>query len=157
MSRRRAVSTLTNRSSTQTVFLVLSLPPSCFQKCGGLLLAKSPVQTKVSITAFSCFRSPDCSSAAPLGNRRRFGPAPVEETAPPQLAQPSPSAYPRPPPQNDRESSRQDRGDTPPANSAGKLIIFHEDSPWAPLPLPVVLQIVHNHDTSRVHCSHYSH
>ncbi|KAA1467332.1 hypothetical protein DENSPDRAFT_236856 [Dentipellis sp. KUC8613] len=32
----------------------------------------------------------------PLGNRRRFGPAPVEETAPPQLAQPSPSAYPRP-------------------------------------------------------------
>ncbi len=30
------------------------------------------------------------------GNRRRFGPAPVEETAPPQLAQPSPSAYPRP-------------------------------------------------------------
>ncbi|KAI0050444.1 hypothetical protein FA95DRAFT_1555561 [Auriscalpium vulgare] len=32
----------------------------------------------------------------PLGNRRRFGPAPVEEVAPPQLAQPSPSAYPRP-------------------------------------------------------------
>lgn len=30
------------------------------------------------------------------GNRRRFGPAPVEESAPPQLAQPSPSAYPRP-------------------------------------------------------------
>lgn len=30
----------------------------------------------------------------PLGNRRRFGPAPVE-TAPPQLAQPSPSAFPR--------------------------------------------------------------
>ncbi|KAG6850689.1 hypothetical protein H0H93_009847 [Arthromyces matolae] len=32
----------------------------------------------------------------PLGQRRRFGPAPAEETAPPQLAQPSPSAYPRP-------------------------------------------------------------
>ncbi|KAH9958602.1 hypothetical protein BC827DRAFT_1135905 [Russula dissimulans] len=30
------------------------------------------------------------------GNRRRFGPAPIEESAPPQLAQPSPSAYPRP-------------------------------------------------------------
>ncbi|KAE9395006.1 hypothetical protein BT96DRAFT_886007 [Gymnopus androsaceus JB14] len=33
----------------------------------------------------------------PLGNRRRFGPAPSEESAaPPQLAQPSPSAYPKP-------------------------------------------------------------
>lgn len=35
-------------------------------------------------------------SVVPLGNRRRFGPPPAEETAPPQLAQPSPSAYPRP-------------------------------------------------------------
>ncbi|KAJ7056606.1 hypothetical protein C8F01DRAFT_1372599 [Mycena amicta] len=33
----------------------------------------------------------------PLGSRRRFGPAPAEEAAPPQLAQPSPSAYPRQP------------------------------------------------------------
>ncbi|KAI0360044.1 hypothetical protein OH77DRAFT_1394771 [Trametes cingulata] len=49
----------------------------------------------------------------PLGQRRRFGPAPVEDSAPPQLAQPSPSAYPRPQPQNDREGSRSDRGDTP--------------------------------------------
>ncbi|KAI0671521.1 hypothetical protein C8Q78DRAFT_972996 [Trametes maxima] len=49
----------------------------------------------------------------PLGNRRRFGPAPVEDSAPPQLAQPSPSAYPRPQFQNDREGSRSDRGDTP--------------------------------------------
>ncbi|KAJ7593534.1 hypothetical protein C8J56DRAFT_931300 [Mycena floridula] len=32
----------------------------------------------------------------PLGKQRRFGPAPSEEYAPPQLAQPSPSAYPRP-------------------------------------------------------------
>ncbi|KIJ52543.1 hypothetical protein M422DRAFT_118920, partial [Sphaerobolus stellatus SS14] len=30
----------------------------------------------------------------PLGTRRRFGPAPVENT-PVQLAQPSPSAFPR--------------------------------------------------------------
>ncbi|KAF8529825.1 hypothetical protein JB92DRAFT_3081243 [Gautieria morchelliformis] len=37
----------------------------------------------------------------PLGNRRRFGPAPVE-MAPPQLAQPSPSAFPRLP---DQETS----------------------------------------------------
>lgn len=32
--------------------------------------------------------------AAPLLNRRRFGPVPVEESAPPQLAQASPSAFP---------------------------------------------------------------
>ncbi|KAF8992292.1 hypothetical protein BDQ17DRAFT_1392872 [Cyathus striatus] len=31
----------------------------------------------------------------PLGTRRRFGPAPAEETAPPQLAKPSPSVYPK--------------------------------------------------------------
>lgn len=31
----------------------------------------------------------------PLGTRRRFGPAPVENQAPVQLAQPSPSAFPR--------------------------------------------------------------
>ncbi|KZT73087.1 hypothetical protein DAEQUDRAFT_506450 [Daedalea quercina L-15889] len=49
----------------------------------------------------------------PLGNRRRFGPAPAEETAPPQLAQPSPSAYPRPHAQNDRDGSRSERGETP--------------------------------------------
>ncbi|GBE88265.1 hypothetical protein BKA93DRAFT_751187 [Sparassis latifolia] len=53
------------------------------------------------------------TNETPLGNRRRFGPAPVEETAPPQLAQPSPSAYPRPTPQNDRDSSRHDRGESP--------------------------------------------
>ncbi|KAH7884673.1 hypothetical protein F5I97DRAFT_1891108 [Phlebopus sp. FC_14] len=47
----------------------------------------------------------------PLGTRRRFGPAPVEETAPPQLAQPSPSAYPR---QALQESdSRRNRAETP--------------------------------------------
>jgi len=41
--------------------------------------------------------SPYIFASVPLGgNRRRFGPAPVEESAPPQLAQPSPSAYPRP-------------------------------------------------------------
>jgi hypothetical protein len=49
----------------------------------------------------------------PLGTRRRFGPAPVEETAPPQLAQPSPSAYPRPP-QIDHESpSKRGREESP--------------------------------------------
>lgn len=39
------------------------------------------------------------SYPVPLGQRRRFGPAPVE-TAPPQLAQPSPSAFPRAPDQD---------------------------------------------------------
>lgn len=31
----------------------------------------------------------------PLGQRRRFGPAPADDAPAPQLAQPSPSAYPR--------------------------------------------------------------
>ncbi|GJE94874.1 Branchpoint-bridging protein [Phanerochaete sordida] len=53
----------------------------------------------------------------PLGNRRRFGPAPVEDHAPPQLAQPSPSAYPRAPP-SDRDGPRQSRDDSPTSNSA---------------------------------------
>ncbi|KAJ3482038.1 hypothetical protein NLI96_g7250 [Meripilus lineatus] len=53
----------------------------------------------------------------PLGNRRRFGPAPVEETAPPQLAQPSPSAYPRPQPQYDREGSRSSHDNSPAPNA----------------------------------------
>lgn len=52
------------------------------------------------------------TNETPLGNRRRFGPAPAEETAPPQLAQPSPSAYPRPPTQIDRDGSRSDREET---------------------------------------------
>ncbi|TRM64844.1 splicing factor SF1 [Schizophyllum amplum] len=43
----------------------------------------------------------------PLGARRRFGPAPAEESAPPQLAQPSPSAYPRP--QSTDDSPRRGR------------------------------------------------
>lgn len=59
--------------------------------------------------------------SAPLGNRRRFGPAPVEDAAPPQLAQPSPSAYPRPPPTNGREDLRSSRDQSPVANSAGKF------------------------------------
>ncbi|KIY51802.1 hypothetical protein FISHEDRAFT_36507 [Fistulina hepatica ATCC 64428] len=45
----------------------------------------------------------------PLGTRRRFGPAPAEEQAPPQLAQPSPSAYPRP----SHDDSRREREEAP--------------------------------------------
>ncbi|KAI0312106.1 hypothetical protein OF83DRAFT_689683 [Amylostereum chailletii] len=51
----------------------------------------------------------------PLGNRRRFGPAPAEETAPPQLAQPSPSAYPRPQQHDDRRGREDSRSHSPPA------------------------------------------
>ncbi|KAF7312120.1 Splicing factor SF1 [Mycena indigotica] len=46
----------------------------------------------------------------PLGNRRRFGPAPAEEAAPPQLAQPSPSAYPR---QQADSPGKRDRDESP--------------------------------------------
>ncbi|KAI0701329.1 hypothetical protein BC835DRAFT_239719 [Cytidiella melzeri] len=53
----------------------------------------------------------------PLGNRRRFGPAPVEEAQPPQLAQPSPSAYPRAPP-SPQDSSHRGRDGSPASNSA---------------------------------------
>ncbi|KAI4523045.1 hypothetical protein K525DRAFT_361439 [Schizophyllum commune Loenen D] len=53
----------------------------------------------------------------PLGARRRFGPAPAAgESAPPQLAQPSPSAYPRPQSTDDRD--RRGRTETPPHESA---------------------------------------
>ncbi|KAJ7242781.1 hypothetical protein B0H12DRAFT_1312298 [Mycena haematopus] len=47
----------------------------------------------------------------PLGQRRRFGPAPTEEAAPPQLAQPSPSAYPRP---QAESPGKRGRDDSPP-------------------------------------------
>jgi splicing factor 1 len=50
------------------------------------------------------------------GNRRRFGPVPVEESAPPQLAQPSPSAYPRP-----REDSSRNKEDHPSSTSTPSL------------------------------------
>lgn len=54
----------------------------------------------------------------PLGQRRRFGPAPTEESAPPQLAQPSPSAYPR---QQGQESVKRGRDDTPNEDPKSKL------------------------------------
>ncbi|KAJ7184403.1 splicing factor SF1 [Mycena filopes] len=48
------------------------------------------------------------TNEVPLGQRRRFGPAPAEEAPRPQLAQPSPSAYPRP----HTESPGKDRDDS---------------------------------------------
>lgn len=54
----------------------------------------------------------------PLGQRRRFGPAPTEDFAPPQLAQPSPSAYPR---QHDTESPGKRGREESPSNGDPKL------------------------------------
>lgn len=66
------------------------------------------------------------SSSVPLGARRRFGPAPAEDMAPPQLAQPSPSAYPRPPQQDD---SPQRGRDESPVNGGGKLVELMTPAP----------------------------
>ena len=48
----------------------------------------------------------------PLGQRRRFGPAPTEDAPAPQLAQPSPSAYPRSR-DNDDGAGKNGRDDSP--------------------------------------------
>lgn len=53
------------------------------------------------------------SNEVPLGQRRRFGPAPVEEMAPPQLAQPSPSAYPKPANQDSESPGKRGREESP--------------------------------------------
>jgi len=61
------------------------------------------------------------TNEVPLGQRRRFGPAPTEDAAPPQLAQPSPSAYPRPV-QQDPDSPTRGRDESPINGGAvGKL------------------------------------
>ena len=108
--------------SSLTPNLPSPVPQLFLASCGDPQLAKLQAPTTVS-TPFSIGQPVFTIFIAPLGNRRRFGPAPVEESAPPQLAQPSPSAYPRPQLQNDRESSRLDR-DTPPSNGAGKYNDF---------------------------------
>jgi splicing factor 1 len=54
----------------------------------------------------------------PLGQRRRFGPAPADDAPAPQLAQPSPSAYPR---SHNQEESPGKRGrDESPVNGDPK-------------------------------------
>jgi splicing factor 1 len=70
----------------------------------------------------------------PLGQRRRFGPAPAEETAPPQLAQPSPSAYPRSSNQDNESPGKRGREESPSnGDPKGKLAIINTRSLWAPL------------------------
>jgi hypothetical protein len=66
------------------------------------------------------------TNEVPLGTRRRFGPAPAEETARPQLAQPSPSAYPKQ--FNQDQDSRRGREETP-TNSQSKPIILEHRLP----------------------------
>lgn len=89
-----------------------------------------------------------------MGTRRRFGPAPAEDNAPPQLAQPSPSAYPRP--QQQDESPQRGRDESP-ANGASK---FNHLLP-APLlyPLfPTWQQRLETFHSSHLHiCRHTSH
>ncbi|KIJ14281.1 hypothetical protein PAXINDRAFT_12932 [Paxillus involutus ATCC 200175] len=64
----------------------------------------------------------------PLGSRRRFGPAPVEETVPPQLAQPSPSAYPRQAPQE--PEYKRGREETPSGSAAEANGVRKRRSRW---------------------------
>jgi hypothetical protein len=70
----------------------------------------------------------------PLGQRRRFGPAPAEDMAPPQLAQPSPSAYPRPP-QQDPDSPARGRDDSPTNGGAAGKLNELENKPRLPFPV----------------------
>ncbi|KAF8525812.1 hypothetical protein BU17DRAFT_41406 [Hysterangium stoloniferum] len=49
----------------------------------------------------------------PLGTRKRFGPAPAETSAPPRLAQPSPSAFPRAPEHENQSKRQRDETSTP--------------------------------------------
>lgn len=81
--------------------------------CGDLQLARLLVLMMVRYLLFKSFF---CSlnvfsNSVPLGNRRRFGPAPSEEQAPPQLAQPSPSAYPKP--QEPEHNGKRGREESP--------------------------------------------
>lgn len=64
----------------------------------------------------------------PLGQRRRFGPAPAEDAAPPQLAQPSPSAYPRPQ-QHEQDSPKRGRDESPVAGKLGSQRLTQLPSP----------------------------
>lgn len=60
--------------------------------------------------------------SVPLGQRRRFGPAPTEDTAPPQLAQPSPSVYPRHRDQDNESPGKRGREESPSSGDPkGKL------------------------------------
>ena len=57
-------------------------------------------------------------SSVPLGQRRRFGPAPADDAPAPQLAQPSPSVYPKS--YNQEESPGKRGRDESPVNGDAK-------------------------------------
>jgi hypothetical protein len=90
--------------------------------------------------------------SVPLGQRRRFGPAPAEDIAPPQLAQPSPSAYPRPP-QQDPDSPGRGRDDSPVNGAAGKLNELENNSR---LPFAISLSL-HSNLTAALETLYSSH
>lgn len=78
--------------------------------------SQAPMRVSTTLSFYRNFSDGFCHFTAPLGSRRRFGPAPAEEMAPPQLAQPSPSAFPKPF-GNDNSSQQRDES---PAAPAGK-------------------------------------
>jgi hypothetical protein len=63
----------------------------------------------------------------PLGSRRRFGAAPVEDQAPPQLAAPSPNDFPRARPQEPERNERKreyEQSSSTPGTSVAHFLPF---------------------------------
>jgi hypothetical protein len=58
--------------------------------------------------------------SVPLGSRRRFGPAPADDAPPPQLAQPSPSVYPRSHNHDNESPGKRGREESPAGDPKGK-------------------------------------
>ena len=89
----------------------------CCAPCGDQLLVKFLGPTtvrglrKFSVLDIKCLTKH--LRLAPLGNRRRFGPAPVENHTPPQLAQPSPTTFSKPYGSDDITGSREESPSTP--------------------------------------------
>ncbi|KAG2035467.1 hypothetical protein BDR03DRAFT_522342 [Suillus americanus] len=81
------------------------------------------------------------TNEVPLGTRRRFGPAPAEETARPQLAQPSPSAYPKQ--SNQDQDPRRGREETP-ANSQTGPVRFAGDPGSSSVAIAVTILLITN-------------
>ena len=101
----------------------------CCTLCGDRLLVKFLGPTTVrGLCLFSLFQghvSDEPSCSAPLGSRRRFGPAPVEDNSPPQLAQPSPSTYSK---TYGNESPAKSREESPSTPAPGKWNTFTTSS-----------------------------
>ena len=88
----------------------------CCALCGGRLLVKFLGQMTVCSLRkffFDIKYLTKLLRLAPLGNRRRFGPAPVEDNTPPQLAQPSPTTFSKPYGSDNSTTSREQSPSTP--------------------------------------------